>query len=265
MEEKLFIKNKRGLNLAAIINRPEEVAGKSYPVILMFHGFTGYKEEETYVDLAKQFSADGYVTVRFDASGYGESEGTLAEDYRFSNYLDDASLMLEYALNLDYVSKEHVFLLGQSMGGMITTYVAAQNPGKIEGVVIIEAPDTMLSSHFGRELPEIRVRGYVERVSSKYGTIRIPAAFFDDVAAFDAAKEIVKVDAPKLFIVGEKDMNVRPEISRNIFDNASEPKQWVSFDDVDHYYKKEPEKLAKVNAVITKFIKDLHSSHASNS
>lgn len=43
MEEKIFIKNSKGLKLASIIHYPD--GEKQYPAIIILHGFTGYKEE----------------------------------------------------------------------------------------------------------------------------------------------------------------------------------------------------------------------------
>jgi len=70
-EESVFIKNRHGLKLAAIVNRPNE--SQLLPFIILLAGFKGYKEEESYSRLAKALGEMGIGSIRFDPSGYGKS------------------------------------------------------------------------------------------------------------------------------------------------------------------------------------------------
>ncbi len=87
MQQKITIKNNRNLLLSALVDRPQKKG--VFPTIMFLHGFKGYKEEASYVDLAERLLEHDIASVRFDASGFGDSEGTLEDDYRFSNYIDD--------------------------------------------------------------------------------------------------------------------------------------------------------------------------------
>ena len=102
-----------------IIDRPNE-PGK-YPVVIMFHGFTGTHIESgrLYVDIARELCGNGMATVRFDYRNHGDSSGPF-EDFSIDNALEDAAFMVKYALGLEFVNSSRVAFLGLSMGGHIT-------------------------------------------------------------------------------------------------------------------------------------------------
>ncbi len=103
----------------SIIDRPVD-AGK-YPVVIMFHGFTGTHIESgrLYVDIARELCGNGMATVRFDYRNHGDSSGPF-EDFSIDNALEDAAFMVKYALGLEFVNPSRVAFLGLSMGGHIT-------------------------------------------------------------------------------------------------------------------------------------------------
>ena len=87
MEEKIFIDNSNGLKLSLIISYPDK--NKQYPAILILGGFVGYKEEAHVKELAGALMQNGFAAIRFDCSGFGESDGIFEKDYLMSNYLKD--------------------------------------------------------------------------------------------------------------------------------------------------------------------------------
>jgi len=73
--------------------------------------------------------------TRFDYSGHGESEGRFA-DGTISSWLGDAQCVLDRATEGPQV------LIGSSMGGWIAMLLAARNPDRVAGLVLIApAPD----------------------------------------------------------------------------------------------------------------------------
>ena len=87
MQEKVFIKNSKGLKLASIIRYPGK--DRQYPTIMILHGFTGYKEEAHFEELERILVKNGFAVIRFDASGSGNSGGSFEKDYSMSNFLKD--------------------------------------------------------------------------------------------------------------------------------------------------------------------------------
>lgn len=110
MKNNINVKNSKGLKLSAVVEVP--TFEKTYPCVLLLHGFKGYKDEATYVSLASELSKTGIASVRFDASGFADSEGTIKEDYRFGNYVDDVESVYKWIVRQDYVDVKKIGVCG---------------------------------------------------------------------------------------------------------------------------------------------------------
>ena len=75
----------------------------------------------------------GIATLRLDFSGNGESDGEFL-DFTFDTLMNDARLMVEFALGYEGVKK--VDLLGFSMGGAVAGYMSKEYADKINKVVL---------------------------------------------------------------------------------------------------------------------------------
>lgn len=98
--------------------------------ILYIHGFgaSRMEGEEVVNQVADAFQANIYY-VRLPG------HGTNVEDHKntpFTSYLQDA----ETALLMSSALGEKVVLIGTSMGGLISTYLAAKHPDKIAAVIL---------------------------------------------------------------------------------------------------------------------------------
>ena len=124
MIETVEIDNK-GLVLRGILHRP--LSKEKIPVVIMYHGFTGYKHEIHFMfaKTSKLLEKKGIASVRFDFSGSGESDGEF-KDMTFSSELSDALKIFEYVKKLDFVDKSKIYILGMSMGGAIASVVASK-------------------------------------------------------------------------------------------------------------------------------------------
>lgn len=259
MGEEVFIQNQKGQKLAAIIHKPQ--GKEKFPSIILLHGFTGYKEEKHIETLAKDLADNGYVAIRFDASGFGESGGTTEEDFRFSNYLKDTAGIFEFLKSQNFVDKERIGIWGHSMGGMLSIIYAANKP-EVKAVCSVSAPTLMGTSDWlGSTLDEWRITGWFNKVSSRGGEqLRIPYAFIEDAQKYNVLDYVTQVKQPILIILGKDDDVVRPDDTRTIFDKANEPKKLIEIENMDHDYKNHPELIRKVNKVVIDFFKKYNSS-----
>ncbi len=252
MEEKVYILNPKNQKLAAVIHRPK--ADGKYPAVVLLHGFTGNKEEGHIKQLAVELADNGFVAIRFDASGYGESEGDTEKDYRMTNYFSDTKSVYDYLRNLPYVDPDRIGIFGHSLGGMLVVLFAAKHPA-IKAVVPVSAP-YHLETHY--RLKGIwngwQEKGYRE-AKSNGKTVRIPWAFLEDAKRYNALVEVRKIKGPILFIVGTSDVNVLPKETQKLFEEANEPKELFVVRGMDHYYKNFEEKLVIVNEKVLKFFK----------
>lgn len=253
MQEKVFIKNRKGLKLATIIEKPKTKA--KYPTVIIFHGFKGFKEEAQYSELAKALLKKGVASVRFDASGFGESGGDFEKDYRLTNYIKDASAIYEYVIQRDWVDKESVGVMGHSLGAALVLIISSMYRN-IKAVVSVSTPNTieMRNNLFGKIFLWL-IKGHVEIKSSQEGKyIKIPIRFALDAMKYDIRRHASKIVSSKLFILGLDDVTVKPDQTRTIFNVAKMPKKLVEIKNMRHDYKNQPGILKKVNNDIVKFL-----------
>lgn len=254
MQKKDFIPNKKGLKLASVIHKPD--SNGIFPAVILLHGFTGYKEEEHIETLASGLASEGIVAIRFDASGFGNSQGTIEKDFRFSNYLSDIDAVYDYLKSQEFVDKNRIGIWGHSMGAMLAIIFAAQN-NQIRAVCSVSAPPLMGDSDkIALAMANWKEKGWYARTFSKTGEeVKIPYSFIQDAQKFNVLDYVANVHASLLVVIGKVDDAVRPESTRKIFDAANEPKKLLEYEGMGHDYKKYPELLSRVNAGILAFFK----------
>jgi uncharacterized protein len=254
MEEKLFIKNSKGLKLALVINGPDK--SRKYPAVIILHGFTGYKEEEHLDGLAKTLAKNEFVAVRFDCSGSGDSDGSFEKDYSMSNYLTDIGSVYEYLRKLEFVDEHRMGIAGHSMGGLLSIVFASQNP-KIKICVAISSPTILDRANWVAGIMERwRETGWFEKVLSRDGsTIRVPYSFHLDAIKYNALDFVGNVKCPFLTVLGTIDDVVYPGDSREIFELANEPKELAEIEGAGHDYKKNSKLVGMVSEKILAFLK----------
>lgn len=253
MEEKVYISNKKNQKLAAVIHRPP--TQDKFPAIILMCGFTGNKEEKHIKQLAIELTKNNFVAIRFDPSGYAESEGSTEKDYRLTNYFSDTESIYGYLKTLSYVDQDRIGIFGHSMGAMLVVLFAAKHP-EIKASVSVSPPYN-LGTHYrlkGIFWKGWKEKGYLEKIDNGK-TVRIPWEFLEDAKRYNALQDVSKIKSPILFILGTKDINVLPEETRKLYEKANNPKEFLVVDGMDHYYKNFPDKLATVNEKILRFYK----------
>lgn len=254
MQQKIFIKNKKGLKLAAFLHKPDK-EGK-FPAIVLVHGFTGYKDEGHIAAIAEELEKNDFVAIRFDTSGFGESGGVLEDDYRLSNQYSDIESVFEYIKTLDYVDSDKLGVWGNSLGGTLVIIFASNNPW-VKAVCAVSVPTEFArKDNFERRTKAWEKTGFFEKESSRYGHIKIPFDFVTDGRKFNSLNSISKVSAPILFVLGTADENVYPENTKEIYNLANEPKQLVEIQGMKHDYKNIPEQVIEVNNHVVRFFQD---------
>ncbi|MCL2003081.1 MAG: alpha/beta hydrolase [Oscillospiraceae bacterium] len=123
------------LTLRGTAHIPDTHKGK-YPFVIMYHGFTGDKTEVhwMFTRLSRELEKLEIGSIRFDFSGSGESDGffyntTIASELR------EALSIYRFALALDYVDADRLFMLGMSVGGLIAG-LTAPKAEKLKGLIL---------------------------------------------------------------------------------------------------------------------------------
>jgi hypothetical protein len=87
-----------------------------------------------YSQILSEFAKNGYVTVRVDKPGIGDSEGGPFADLDFQTELDAYREAMTAVRKYGFVDVDQVFIFGHSMGGVFAPIIAGEMP--VKGVAV---------------------------------------------------------------------------------------------------------------------------------
>src|SRR5271157_5315456 len=85
MDEEITFTNSSGERLAALLSKPDAPNGKG---VLLLHCFTCTKHHRIMRNLSEALTNRGFMVLRYDVSGNGESEGKL-EDATYTKMIGE--------------------------------------------------------------------------------------------------------------------------------------------------------------------------------
>lgn len=106
--------------------------------IIFTHGLGEYSK--SYEEAAKFFHKNGFSVITYDIRGHGKSEGERGSVDSYKSFIND----LDALVNIAYKNTKNVFLVGHSMGGVITNLYTSIN-NNVDGVIITASPTTYMS------------------------------------------------------------------------------------------------------------------------
>jgi uncharacterized protein len=121
------------------VPRPS-VAGTRHPALLFIQGVTlgsvdfALSDSNGYAQIVGAFARSGFVTMRIDKPGVGDSEGGPGSAVDFEQELDAYRAGLKVLLARPDVDASRVFVFGHSMGGLWAPLLAAEFP--LRGVAV---------------------------------------------------------------------------------------------------------------------------------
>ena len=93
--------------------------------------------EDGYLRIARDVSKAGFVTMRLEKSGVGDSRGPACHDVDFATESRSYAVALDALRRDPHVDPAHVYLLGHSIGSIIAPRLALERP--VAGVIVSEA------------------------------------------------------------------------------------------------------------------------------
>ena len=134
MNEKTISFHSQGLTLAGVLRWPAGFkAGERRPALVVLHGFGSNKGAENVLGPCAEIEAMGYITLRFDMPGCGDSEGPrghLICMEQVQATLDAVSFMSAEPS----VQTNAIGLIGSSFGAAVAVYAGAVDK-RIAGVI----------------------------------------------------------------------------------------------------------------------------------
>ena len=117
-----------GLRLAGLLHQPAGLGpGERRPAFLVLHGFGSRKDSDGMRIAAELFASLGYVALRFDMRGCGESEGSRGRVICLEQ-VEDTKAALDFVSTLPFVDGKRVAVYGHSFGAAVAVYAAGVDP-----------------------------------------------------------------------------------------------------------------------------------------
>lgn len=225
-----------GLRLAATLVAPD---GARQAVVLVHGGGVTREEGGFFVRLATGLAEAGAASLRFDLRGHGESEGRQ-EDLTLAGVLGDIRAAI--ACVRSETGAQRVALLGTSFSGGICGYYAAQHPGELACLIMLNPLlnykkrfiddkdywwDEQISEDAARELAE---RGFIEHSPS----FKLGRPLLNEVFYLRPHTVLDRIQAPTLIVHGSKDTFIPIESSRWAAEQLAAEHQLIELDGAQH-------------------------------
>ena len=251
---------------------------KTTAVAILLHGYAehGGRYEEMMTTLA----ARGIASYAPDHRGHGQTANMLG-------FIDDLDAIVSDILLLRTLAeKEHpdrpIFLLGHSMGGMLTLIHAHRYPANLAGIIVCGAgilvpaniPKVMvkLSIFLGRVLPKLPIQPFFEpdklsRRQEVIEAVKVDPLFYRGKIRARTGSEILygmtsaraalpELTLSALVLQGGEDKVIEPKASTYIMERlASSDKTYKVFDEALHEVFQEPER-EEATSLVAEWIND---------
>jgi hypothetical protein len=227
-----------GFNLAATVTRPPKADGL-LPALLLIAGSGPTDRDETVAGIpvfghfARDLAAAGFMVVRYDKRGVGQSGGR-SEAVTLSDYAEDARAVLQWLEKRKDVDKKRMGLVGHSEGAAVAMLVAARERNRVSAAALLAGISTTGSSlvleQQKRALDQMQLSD-AERAEKLALQVKVNDAvikgtgwegvpdalrkaadtpWFQSFLSFDAARAMRDVRQPLLMVQGELDTQVLP-------------------------------------------------------
>jgi len=208
-----------------------------YPLLILVHGSGPNNMNETvglnepFKDIAYYLADKGIAVLRYDKRTYTyqSSIGNLEEFTVYEETIEDADQAVKYAVSLDYIDKDNIFVMGHSLGAYLMpriaditdeakgylmasgTYSSLADiiPYQYEYLVTLDGTvteeeqkqldDAIIQSHLMKNPDEI---GQGEIVFGAY------KAYWEDLATYNPVEMADNMEKPVFVLQGDRDYQV---------------------------------------------------------
>jgi alpha/beta superfamily hydrolase len=253
--------------LGPVIGTLETPAGDPAPVVLLFHGFTGTRDElavtgtdeGVFSRTARLLAEQGIASLRIDFRGSGESPGDFA-DTTFEGQIADGLAALAWLQSNPAVDGERLAIIGWSQGGLVATGVAGRSgaPDAVALWAAVADPETTFGGILGADaLAAGAATGDTPyAITLPWGAeIGLKQGFFDGLTTYDPLAELAAYTGPLLVAQGSLDTTVLP-VSADLLLAAHEGEEVSWTAEMDHVFNAftGPETLDKMVADTIAFL-----------
>ena len=228
-----------GFNLGATLTRPPKAAaGTRLPTVILLSGFAA-SDRDGYIagipvtgQLAGALANAGFMAVRFDKRGYGQSGGR-SESATLTDYADDVRTVMRWLSARNDVDPKRIAVVGHSDGAWVALLAASRerrfaavatlgSPATTGAELVLELQqrtlDLLTLSPEERRKREALQKQIIASVQSSKGLTDLPpdirrqadTPWFQSVLNFSPARVLKDVRQPILILHGGIDHEVLP-------------------------------------------------------
>ena len=232
IQESITFLNSQGELLHGIVRVPEGT-GK-FPAVILCHGFNTNKDHELMFGLWDAISRVGFVCLRFDFTGHGESKGSF-RDFTISQSIRDVKSAIDTLKASGIVDEKRIAIVAHGIGASVALLVASQESIKalveISGIARLE---DFISSRFSEhQIKEWKRRGFIQFHDFDELSVEI----LKDAERHDILASTGKLKCPLLIVHGTDDTSIPFENAREIFYHAKVQKTFELIEGADHFFR----------------------------
>lgn len=193
--------------------------GKAEGTVLFLHG--NAENISTHIASVHWLPSRHYNVFLLDYRGYGHSRGTPSVE----GALNDINTALEHLLQRSDVDPQRIVLLGQSLGGALSTYYVANSPYKAQIRALIV--ESAFASYRGIAREKLAAFWLTWPLQWPLGL-----SIDDDYSPLAAVAQVSPVEL--LLIHGDRDLTVPLAHGQALFAAAHQPKEFWLVQDGGH-------------------------------
>ncbi|MBV9718490.1 MAG: alpha/beta fold hydrolase [Candidatus Eremiobacteraeota bacterium] len=235
-----------------LLDVPDNIIGKRPGVLLIggigcFSVDVASNSEDGYLRISRDLARAGFVTMRLEKSGVGDSQGPPCHDVDFHDEYASYAIALEALRRDPKVDPAHIYLLGHSIGTIIAPQLALDH--RVAGIVVSEAvgrnwfeyelmnlsrqlelggdtPDVVDQKLRSKEYcmhrllvardPESEIEAADPECKIRNGIYPVAAPYMQQIAALNIIQPWTRISVPVLVVYGSSDYVVAPEDAERI-------------------------------------------------
>lgn len=171
-----------------------------HPLIIFSHGYNGRMDD--FEKSAEFFTAQGFVSVTLAFCGAGSTDLSEFPSTSLSvlTMTEDLTAVLDEVSARDDVDPERIFLFGGSQGGLVSALTAAQQTGRIAGLILL-FPALCIEDNWAEKFEKI------EDMPEEYDFwgLTLGRAYARGVRGLNTYDKIIRYTGPVLIMHGSDD------------------------------------------------------------
>lgn len=256
MQKAVYFTSPRGKKLAATLHIPEGIGQEA---VILGHCFTCSRHTGILRAICEQLCNDGFMALRFDFSGNGQSEGDFS-DSSYSRYIAEVGAAMAFMKNQ---GASWTGLAGHSMGAAIAVLTAARQPdvkavctlaGRLSGL----EPIAFLTPIQREELARAGQVTFISRGRH----LQLRRDFFSDAGRYSIAESLEALKIPLLAVHGQEDEIIPVSDAYAARHHKPEDTELLIIPGADHMFSQAAHR-AQVAAGVSRWFRRLRSAKPS--